>query len=169
MVGLNVPDVVAGLYVWWRRSSTCAMTMAALLLCACSLPQSQQQASQRKTVNEQTLRQLQIADDAYARGAWNQASAAYERLTERVPDSAYFYFRLGNSLAYAGDYARAIVALERSIELDSTQTKSLFNLSTTHLLAARQATRDALALLDSNDPVLPIAKARSRALHELID
>ncbi|MBX2885449.1 MAG: tetratricopeptide repeat protein [Granulosicoccus sp.] len=112
--------------------------------------------------------QLKVADKAYALGSWQQAILAYKSLIGEIPENAYFHFRLGNALAYDGQYPQAIEALQKSLKIDAHQAKPWLNLSTTHLLAAQSAGTKALASLDETDPLHSSTHERLKLLQELL-
>jgi predicted Zn-dependent protease len=139
-----------------------------LVLQGCATSIVSKQLLQDKTA-DMAYQQLQLADKAYASSQWSQASASYANLVEQMPENAYFHFRLGNSLAYGGQFHKAIDALSRSVELDASQSKYWLNLSTIHLLAAQHANVKALESIGENDPHQPLAQSRLQVLRSALD
>jgi tetratricopeptide (TPR) repeat protein len=92
------------------------------------------------------------ADTAYESEDWVQASKSYRAVIEEIPNDAYAWFRMGNSLTQLGQYGQAVVAYETSLAADNGQFKAWFNLSTTHLLNAKVVTLNALRSIGLNDP-----------------
>lgn len=92
------------------------------------------------------------ADAAYNSENWAIASTAYRKVLEIIPNDAYAWFRMGNSLTQLGQYHKAVVAYETSLAADNGQFKAWFNLSTTHLLNAKVVTLNALRSIATNDP-----------------
>jgi tetratricopeptide (TPR) repeat protein len=92
------------------------------------------------------------ADNAYSSEDWVQASNSYREVIEKIPNDAYAWFRMGNSLTQLGQYAQAVIAYETSLAADNGQFKAWFNLSTTHLLNAKVVTLNALRSIGMNDP-----------------
>ncbi|MGH7635874.1 MAG: tetratricopeptide repeat protein, partial [Gemmatimonadaceae bacterium] len=68
------------------------------------------------------------AVDAYSKRRYREAAASFEDYTQRHPASASGHYMLGLSAWKSGDLARARLAFERSLELDSTNVKTLLNL-----------------------------------------
>lgn len=108
------------------------------------------------------------ADHAYRESRWIDAARLYGELTERISGDAYAWFRLGNTYAQQGDYARAIRAYEASLERDADQPKPWFNLSTAHLLHAQQAMLRARDRLRPDDPARTMIDARLAGLDALV-
>ena len=108
------------------------------------------------------------ADRAYRESRWLEAARKYRKLTEAVPLDAYAWFRLGNTYAQQGDFHRAIVAYESSLERDATQAKPWFNLSTAYLLNAQTAMMKAWAQLREGDPARAMIEARLEALRTIV-
>lgn len=92
------------------------------------------------------------ADHAYDSEDWLGASNRYREVLEKIPNDAYAWFRMGNSLTQLGQYAQAVAAYETSLAADNGQFKVWFNLSTTHLLNAKVVTLNALRSMGMNDP-----------------
>jgi Flp pilus assembly protein TadD len=92
------------------------------------------------------------ADSAYDSEDWLEASNRYREVLDKIPDDAYAWFRMGNSLTQLGRYGEAVVAYETSLATDNAQFKAWFNLSTTHLLNAKVVTLNALRSIGMNDP-----------------
>jgi len=108
------------------------------------------------------------ADAAYRDGRWIEAARLYEALTVAVPDDAYAWFRLGNTFAQQGDYARATAAYEASLERDAEQPKPWFNLSTAYLLRAQVAMTKAWERLRPGDPAREMIDQRIAGLRDLM-
>lgn len=108
------------------------------------------------------------ADLAYQQNRWIDAVRLYQELTRAVPEDAYGWFRLGNTFAQQGAYAKAIVAYETSIDRNSSQPKPWFNLSTAYLLNAQFAMTRAWEQLRHGDPAKKVIEARLRVLADLI-
>ncbi|MFT5044841.1 MAG: tetratricopeptide (TPR) repeat protein [Porticoccaceae bacterium] len=92
------------------------------------------------------------ADNAYDSEDWLQASNSYREVIAKIPNDAYAWFRMGNSLTQLGQYGQAVVAYETSLAADNGQFKAWFNLSTTHLLNAKVVTLNALRSIGMNNP-----------------
>jgi len=108
------------------------------------------------------------ADLAYQQNRWIDAVRLYQELTVAVPDDAYGWFRLGNTFAQQGAYAKAIEAYEASIQRNSSQPKPWFNLSTAYLLNAQFAMTRSWEKLRQNDPAKAVIESRLRILSGLI-
>ena len=120
---------------------------------------------------EEEYRLLELAaqaEAAYREGLWADAAALYETVLLSVPHDPYLWFRLGNTLTRQGQYLKAIQAFEQSLQRDSSQPKTWFNLSTTYLLSAQMATMGALEALESDDPARSTLLARLDALSQLL-
>ncbi len=108
------------------------------------------------------------ADSAYEQNQWLDAARHYEKLTLKVPQDPYIWFRLGNTYARQGDYRQAITAYETSLSRNSRQPKPWFNLSTAYLLSAQAAMLRAMENLRSNDSARVMIERRLVVLDELM-
>lgn len=108
------------------------------------------------------------ADRAYREARWIEAARHYGELTDRVPQDAWTWFRLGNTFARQGDFERAVHAYEESLGRDAGQPKPWFNLSTAHLLRAQVAMTRAWSAMRPGDPARPMIERRLAALGELM-
>ena len=114
-------------------------------------------------------KQLAQADAAYDSENWLQASTLYKEIVNIIPNDAYAWFRLGNSLTQLGQYGSAVNAYETSLSADNGQFKAWFNLSTTHLLSAKVVTLNALRSLGLDDPSRTNVKRRLDILTALLN
>ncbi|WP_157736208.1 tetratricopeptide repeat protein [Granulosicoccus antarcticus] len=118
--------------------------------------------------SQQLVNELNEADAAYAAGRWGRASAHYRVVLEQVPNDAYAWFRLGNTLTRQGQYSHAIQAFETSLQHEARQSKPWLNLSTAHLLGAQLATLKALEALARNEPSRQAVEDRLETLTQLL-
>jgi tetratricopeptide (TPR) repeat protein len=77
-------------------------------------------------------------NDAYLRGQYDAALAAYEQLVSLGVRSEDLFFNLGNAYAKAGQLGPAIYNYERALAYDPGQEDVLFNLSTAREAVRRQ-------------------------------
>ena len=68
------------------------------------------------------------AQDAYTKHHYREATESFDDYVQRHPNNAFGHYMLGLSAWKSGDLTRASAALERSLELDSTNVKTLLNL-----------------------------------------
>jgi Tfp pilus assembly protein PilF len=90
------------------------------------------------------------AEAAYDKRHFVEATESFDAYVERHPGNAYGHYMLGLSAWKSGDLPRARAALERSLEIDSTNVKTLLNLG-----------RVLLDQGDANDALSRIAAAAS--------
>lgn len=146
-----------------------------LLISSCStfegtIPTRQDHGKLSSTVAPTSLYQLMgQADRAYDSEDWLRASKSYREVLEKIPNDAYAWFRLGNSLTQLGQYAQAVAAYETSLAADNGQFKAWFNLSTTHLLNAKVVTLNALRSIGMNDPSRDKVRRRLDILTALLN
>ncbi|MDE6488019.1 MAG: tetratricopeptide repeat protein [Paramuribaculum sp.] len=69
------------------------------------------------------------ADSAYNAGEFDTAAALYQKVSDTEGTSAPLYYNLGNSLYRLGQPASAIVAYERALRLDPSNSAIRANLS----------------------------------------
>jgi len=109
-----------------------------------------------------------LADRAYKNNRWIEAALHYNKLTNLAPHDAYVWFRLGNTYTKQGFYPKAIVAFEKSIELNAEQPKPWFNLSTTYLLRAQAALKISWSQMKNDDPGKRFVATRLHMLEALM-
>ncbi len=68
------------------------------------------------------------AESAYSKHHYREAAESFDVYVERHPTNAFGHYMLGLSAWKSGDLTRARGAFERSLELDSTNVKTLLNL-----------------------------------------
>jgi Tfp pilus assembly protein PilF len=68
------------------------------------------------------------AQDAYAKRQYHEATEAFDVYVLDHPNNAFGHYMLGLSAWKSGDLEKARTAFERSLELDSTNVKTLLNL-----------------------------------------
>lgn len=112
--------------------------------------------------------QIDRAENAYKDEFWGEASNLYQEILKSMPDDAYIWFRLGNTLTQQGLYSQAIYSYEASLQRDSRQSKPWFNLSTTYLLGAQLASLNAWESMKQNDPGRSTIKVRINAITQLL-
>jgi predicted Zn-dependent protease len=69
------------------------------------------------------------AESTYGAGEYAEATRLFSSYTESRPENPWGHYMLGVSAWRSGDPDRALSAFDRSIELDPTHRKSLFNSS----------------------------------------
>lgn len=94
---------------------------------------------------------LHDADSAYQNGNWNAAEQAYQRLTHLVPQDAYAFFKLGNTLAKQKRLDEAAAAYQAALVRDVNMAKAYNNLAMVRLLQAEFALEATLAKEQAND------------------
>ena len=91
------------------------------------------------------------ADRAYNQGKWKEAEQAYLAVIAQVPNDAYAYFRLGNSLAKQLRFNEAATAYNTSLRYDANKTKVYHNLAMIHLLQAESSLSAGLKSIPEQD------------------
>jgi Tfp pilus assembly protein PilF len=71
---------------------------------------------------------LASAQDAYTKRQYHEATEAFDVYAVDHPNNAFGHYMLGLSAWKSGDLEKARTAFERSLELDSTNVKTLLNL-----------------------------------------
>jgi len=71
---------------------------------------------------------LASAQDAYTKRQYHEATDAFDIYVVDHPNNAFGHYMLGLSAWKSGDLEKARTAFERSLELDSTNVKTLLNL-----------------------------------------
>lgn len=88
------------------------------------------------------------ADTAYSRGDWSNAERHYRLLTEKVPQDAYAFFRLGNVFARQYRLDHAVQAYHEALKREPNLIKVYHNLATLRLLQAEEALAAGLTKTD---------------------
>ena len=78
---------------------------------------------------EQPIVTFVSAESAYKQQKYGEAEQSFSAYVERHPKNSYGFYMLGLSAWKQGDLDRASEALEQSLALDSTNVKTLLNLS----------------------------------------
>lgn len=107
------------------------------------------------------------ADSAYRRGDWIAAEQGYRALAERVPEDAYAFFRLGNTLARQRRFNEALAAWREALIRDPGLGKAYSNMSALYLLQARLALEEAVRRLPADSAAAVQARTRLDALRRL--
>ena len=142
------------------RPGLCRISLlACVLLTACS--------SNPEKPQQDVFSVLEKADKAYSRGEWLNAELAYQELTERVPDDAYAWLRLGNVRLQQGRLEAAVVAYQTSLQQDQEQAKPYYNLATIYMLKAQQALQQAQRNMLPLDPGQQLVAERLSRLEAL--
>lgn len=77
-------------------------------------------------------------EDAYNQGRFGDAEAIFAAYVTTRPENSFGHYMLGLAAWKSGNFSRASEALERSIELDSTNPKSHINLARIYIDLGRQ-------------------------------
>lgn len=109
------------------------------------------------------------ADRAYKEGRWLEAEQAYRKITEKVPQDYYAWFRLANTQLRQGQINSAINLYNEARKRNPEQSKPYYNVSTAYIFLALDALREADQRLRGNDPGKMIIAERIRILAKLID
>ena len=94
---------------------------------------------------------LEKAERAYDSEDWLQAEGAYRELTRLVPQDAYAYFRLANTLAKQTRLDEAAFFYRESLARDAGLARAYSNLSMVYLLLAESAIEAAIGKAQGND------------------
>jgi len=92
-----------------------------------------------------------VADRAYKQGKWKEAEKAYISVIGQVPNDAYAYFRLGNTLAKQLRFKDAELAYSKSLQRDGNKTKVYHNIALIHLLQAESSLSAGLKSIPAQD------------------
>jgi len=87
------------------------------------------------------------AEAAYNKRRFVEATESFDAYVQRHPGNAYGHYMLGLSAWKTGDLPRARAAFERSLEIDSTNVKTLLNLG--RVLLDQGNANDALSRVGS--------------------
>lgn len=112
---------------------------------------------------------IKEADVAYEQRRWFEASIAYEKVTQLVPDDHYAWFRLANTQLRAGDIDTAIYIFHEAIKRNPDHAKTHFNLSIAYILKAVESLEESGESLRNNDPGQRMIAKRVESLRNLID
>ena len=109
------------------------------------------------------------AESTFGSGNYSEAAQLFSLYTEGHPENPWGHYMLGISAWKSGDLERALGAFERSLELDSTHRKSLFNSS--RVLLDMDRPQDALERIEKGLAQEPHSneglRLLGRARHEL--
>lgn len=114
--------------------------------CACLLGSCATQPE-----NGEVMKYLEKAERAYESQDWRLAEEGYRELASRIPQDAYAYFRLGNTLAKQARFDEAAQAYQEALVRDAGMAKAYGNLGMVRLLQAEAALDASIAKASSND------------------
>lgn len=109
------------------------------------------------------------ADNAYQKGRWFEASLAYRKVIELVPEDHYAWFRLANTQLREGNIDGAIYTYGQALILAPDHAKTHFNLSIVFVLKSINELERSSMSMRSNDPGKFVIERRINALKGLID
>jgi len=127
-----------------------------LLLVACST-QNTKFGSANELEPEQTLEELiklkQNAQAAYQNNDWEQSVKYYGSLSQRIPNDAVIWFRLGNSYARLNEDGAALHAYQKALSIDSKNSKIWHNMGIVQLKLATNTFIEMQAYTTPDDPL----------------
>jgi len=102
--------------------------------CACLLA-----ACATQPAPGEVMKHLEQAERAYDLQNWSVAEDGYREMTRLVPQDAYAFFRLGNTLARQKRLEEAAVAYQEALIRDASFSKAYNNLGMIRLFQAEAA------------------------------
>jgi predicted Zn-dependent protease len=109
------------------------------------------------------------AESIFGSGDYSEAARLFSIYAEGKPENPWGHYMLGLSAWKSGDHERALSAFDRSLELDSTHRKSLFNSS--RVLLEMDRAQEALERIEKGLEQEPQSneglRLLGRARHEL--
>ena len=109
------------------------------------------------------------ADSTFGSGNYSEATQLFSMYAQENPENPWGHYMLGISAWKSGDHERALSALDRSLELDPTHRKSLFN--SARVLLETDRAQDALERIEKGLAQEPLSseglRLLGRARHEL--
>ena len=109
-----------------------------------------------------------LAEDSYAKGDWPTAARNYAILTQRIPQDANLWFKLGNAYARSEQPDQAIVAYREVLVRDGAFAKAWFNMGIVQL---RQAANSFLKMetnVPAGDPMRAQAQQAYASIMKII-
>jgi tetratricopeptide (TPR) repeat protein len=127
-----------------------------MLLVACNA-QNTKSISANKIESEQILEELiklkQNAQVAYQNRDWNKAVEYYGSLSQRIPNDAEIWFRLGNSYARLNKHGAAIQSYQQALNRDPRNSKTWHNLGIVQLKLAANTFVEMQSNINADDPL----------------
>jgi predicted Zn-dependent protease len=109
------------------------------------------------------------AESIFGSGDYSEAARLFSLYAEGKPENPWGHYMLGLSAWKSGDHERALSAFDRSLEVDSTHRKSLFNSS--RVLLEMDRAQEALERIEKGLGQEPLSneglRLLGRARHEL--
>lgn len=109
------------------------------------------------------------ADNAYLAEDWDAAEARYRDVISRVPNDAYAYFKLGNTLLKLDRWEEAVGAYRNALAVDPSHSKAASNLASVYLMQADHALHIAIDYMKDNDPRAAMLVLREKKIHEIVN
>ncbi len=107
--------------------------------------------------SEQSLEELiqlqQNAQAAYQDKDWDKAVDYYGTLSQRMPEDAEIWFRLGNSYARLNKHGAAIQSYQQALNRDPRNSKTWHNLGIVQLKLVVNTFTEMLSNTNADDPL----------------
>jgi len=107
--------------------------------------------------SEQDLKELiklkQNAQVAYQNNDWEKSAEYYERLSQRIPNDAEIWFRLGNAYARLNKHGAALQSYQQALRNDSKNSKVWHNMGIIQLKLATQTFVEMQEYITPDDPL----------------
>ncbi len=143
-----------------------------MLLVACNI-QNTKSISANEIESEQTLEELiklkQNAQVAYQNRDWEKSVEYYGRMSQRIPNDAEIWFRLGNSYARLNKYGAAIQSYQQALSHDSRNSKIWHNLGIVQLKLATNTFIEMQSNTNADDPLYKRATYVINAITNLLE
>ena len=127
-----------------------------LLLVACNT-QNTKFDSANELEPEQNLEELiklkQNAQAAYQNNDWEQSVEYYGSLSQRIPNDAEIWFRLGNTYARLNKHGEALQSYQQALSRDSNNSKVWHNMGIIQLKLATQTFVQMQEHITAGDPL----------------
>jgi len=123
-------------------------------LVACNLLNTKSISANEAEENLEELIQLQQnAQAAYQDKDWDKAVDYYGTLSQRMPNDAEIWFRLGNSYARLNKHGAAIQSYQQALRRDPRNSKTWHNLGIVQLKLATNTFIEMQNNTDADDPL----------------
>ena len=124
-----------------------------LLLIVLNTACNSQNIKPNANIKTNTVELQQVADTAYDNEIWEDVIKYYSKLTNKTPDNARAWYRIGNAYAHLNQTKSAIDAYQTALTINPNDTMILHNMG---IIQLQESTKTFITLKEytnNNDPL----------------
>jgi len=134
------------------------------LLTACN-----NQLSKQDTIQTDIVDIEKLASIAYEQNDWVESEKHYSELVRRIPETALYWFRLGNVYTRTQRPDTAIIAYREALVRNPQMAKAWYNMGVLQLKQALNSFEQLQVYVEKDDPLHKQSEALFRGIIDLIN